>query len=98
MKKVLLLLALALIIGTPSIAYAGKCLSNNTSPTERIRKSSSFKVSDINLRAGAGVQYCTVRVLNNAKNKPVTIKGTSGSWRQIIFNDKNYWIHGSLLN
>ena len=95
MKNVLLALVL-IIFNSPT--YSGTCMSNNTSPIEEITKVSSFKVSDINLRAGAGVQYCTVRVLNNAKNKPVTIKGKSGSWRQIIFDDKNYWIHGSLLN
>lgn len=95
MKNVLLALVL-IVFGSP--AYAGTCSSNNTSPIEKITKSSSFKVSDINLRAGAGVQYCTVRVLNNAKNKPVMIKGKSGSWRQIIFDAKDYWIHGSLLN
>jgi uncharacterized protein YraI len=95
MKKILLVLALLTFF---SPAYASPCLSNNTSPIERTTKASSFKVSDINLRSGAGMQHCIVRVLNDAKNKPVTIKGKSGSWTQIIFDDKDYWIHGSLLN
>ena len=85
MKKVLL--ALVLIVFSSPV-YAGACLKDNTSPIEKITKGSSFKVSDVLLRAGAGVRYCKVRELNNAKDKPVRIKGKSGSWRQIIFDGK----------
>lgn len=95
MKKVLLALAL-IVFSSP--AYSDECLSNNTSVIEKVTKSSSFKVSNVNLRAGAGVKYCKVREVNNAKNKPVQIKGKSGSWRQITFDGKEYWVHGSLLN
>ena len=95
MKTVLLALAL-IVFSSP--AYAGACLNKHTSPVEKVTKASSFKVSDVNLRAGAGVKYCKLREVNNAKNKPVTIKGKSGSWRQIKFEDKLYWVHVSLLN
>jgi uncharacterized protein YraI len=91
------LLALVLIVFS-SPAYAGACLNKNTSPIEKITKASSFKVSDVNLRAGAGLKYCKLREVSNAKNKPVTIKGKSGSWSQITFDGKDYWVHGSLLN
>ena len=95
MKKVLLALIL-IVISSP--AYAGTCLSNNISQVKKVTKASSFKVSDVNLRAGAGVKYCKLREVNNVKNKPVVIKGKSGSWRQIKFEDKLYWVHVGLLN
>jgi uncharacterized protein YraI len=81
-----------------SPAYAGACLNKNTSPVEKVTKASSIKVSNVKLRSGSGIKYCKLREVNNAKNKPVTIKGKSGSWRQIIFDGEDYWIHGNLLN
>ena len=96
MKKVLL--ALALIVFSSPV-YSGECSNEKTFPEKiNISKVSSFRGNDVNLRSGAGVRYCTVRVLSNVKNIPVVIIGVSNNWRYVVFQDKRYWVHRSMLN
>jgi SH3-like domain-containing protein len=95
MKKGLLALAL-IVFSTP--AYSGGCLNEKTFP-EKTNKPRVvlFRANDVNLRSGAGVRYCAVRVLSNAKNKPVEVIGKTKNWRYIRFEDKSYWLHQSML-
>jgi len=96
MKKVLL--ALALIVFSSPV-YSLECLNEKTFPEKiNISKVGSFRGNDVNLRSGAGVRYCTVRVLSNVKNMPVVIIGWTNNWRYIVFQDKRYWVHRSMLN
>ena len=96
MKKVLL--ALALIVFSSPV-YSRECSNEKTFP-EKINKprASSFRGNDVNLRSGSGVRYCTVRVLSNVKNMPVVIIGWTNNWRYIVFQNKYYWVHSSMLN
>jgi len=96
MKKVLLALAL-IVFSSP--AYSGGCLNEKTFPEKiYIPKVASFRGNDVNLRSGSGIRYCTVRVLSNVKNKPVEVIGVSNNWRYVVFQDKRYWVHRSMLN
>ena len=96
MKKVILVLAL-IIFSSP--AYSRECSNEKTFP-EKINKprASSFRSNDVNLRSGAGVRYCTVRVLSNVKDIPVVIIGVSNNWRYVVFQNKHYRVHRSMLN
>ena len=96
MKKVLLALAL-IVFSSP--AYSRECSNEKTIPEKiNISKVGSFRGNDVNLRSGAGVRYCTVRVLSNVKDIPVVIIGWTNNWRYIVFQDKYYWVHRSMLN
>ena len=96
MKKVLL--ALALIVFSSPV-YSGECSNEKTFPEKiNISKVISFRGNDVNLRSGAGVRYCKVRVLSNVKNMPVVIIGWTNNWRYIVFKNKRYWVHQSMLN
>ena len=55
-----------------------------------------FKVSDINLRSGPGLNFPVVAILNDAKYKIAVPFDKSGNWVRIIFNKRPYWVHSSL--
>ena len=96
MKKVLLVLAL-IVFSSPT--YSSECSNEKILPEKiDVSKVDSFRVNDVNLRSGAGVKYCTVRVLSNVKNIPVVIIGVSNNWRYVVYEDKKYWVHKSMLN
>ena len=56
-----------------------------------------FKVSDVNLRSGPGVQFPTAKVLKDAKFKRAAPFGKSGNWVHIVFDKEPYWVHSSLI-
>ena len=81
----------------PATANA-QCQSKNTFAVEKTDPTPVvFRAADINLRAGPGLGFCLVRVLKQAKDKPAAIIARAGTWRQISFEDKTYWIHFMLL-
>ena len=55
------------------------CLSSYSTATSNkvIDRPASFRGDDINLRSGPGVQYCKVRVLKKALNKPCVLTGST---------------------
>ena len=75
------------------------CLSSYSTATSNkvIDRPASFRVDDILLRSGPGVQYCKVRELQKALNKLALITHERGNWRAISYEGKEYWIHQSLL-
>lgn len=56
-----------------------------------------FKVSDVNLRTGPGVQFPTAKVLKDAKYRRAAPFGKSGNWVHIVFDKEPYWVHSSLI-
>ena len=56
-----------------------------------------FKVSDVNLRTGPGVQFPTAKVLKDAKYRRAAPFGKSGNWVHIVFDKHPYWVHSSLI-
>lgn len=96
MKKVLLVLTL-IVFSSPT--YSSECSNEKILPEKiDVSKVDSFRVNDVNLRSGAGLKYCTVRVLSNVKDIPVVIIGVSNNWRYVVFQNKHYWVHRSMLN
>ena len=57
-----------------------------------------FKVSDVNLRSGPGVQFPIAKVLKDAKFRRAVPFGKSGNWVHIVFDKHPYWVHSSLLH
>ena len=56
-----------------------------------------FRFDDINLRTGPGLRHCVVRVLSSAKGKPLQVTHQLSYWRGVVFEEKQYWVHASLL-
>ena len=97
MKYLLPILAMMILGMLPATAIA-QCLSTYTISPEMVESEPViFRADDINLRAGPGTRYCKVRVLDQGKDKPATIVAQVGSWRQIRFENRAYWIHFMLL-
>ena len=57
-----------------------------------------FKVSDVNLRSGPGVQFPIAKVLKDAKFRRAVPFGKSGNWVHIVFDKYPYWVHSSLIH
>ena len=56
-----------------------------------------FRFDDINLCTGPGLRHCVVRVLSSAKGKPLQVTHQLSYWRGVVFEEKRYWVHASLL-
>ena len=101
MKAHLATLAIALLVGVimaPADAQAW-CVPEykHTSSVKVIDRKARFKVDAILLRAGPGVQYCKVRVLQSGAAKPLQVKHHKGNWLGIVFEGEAYWVHRGLL-
>ena len=93
--------AITLLVGAimaPANAQAA-CIAEykHTSSVKVIDRKARFQFDDINLRAGPGVQYCVVRVLQSGAAKPLQVTHHEGNWLGIVFEGEAYWVHRGLL-
>ena len=69
----------------------------HNSSVKVIDRKARFQFDAINLRAGPGVQYCKVRVLQSGAAKPLQVTHHEGNWLGIVFEREAYWVHRGLL-
>ena len=94
--KTLLTLAVFLIA---SVSSHAACLTYDVDVSSYEVKSTpvQFRASDVPLRAGPGVQYCSIREITGAKDRSASTTAAVGTWRRIVFEGDMYWVHQNLL-
>ena len=93
-----LVLSVLVLIGIGGRGHAA-CLTYDVDASSYEVKSTpvQFRANDVPLRAGPGVQYCSIREIAGAKDRPAKITAAVGTWRRIVFEGDMYWVHQNLL-
>ena len=86
------------------IRFEGKDFWVHLSAIDRLLRPSTstpfialFKVSDVNLRSGPGVQFPVNKVIKDVKGRRSVPFDESDNWVRIIFDKHPYWVHSSLI-
>lgn len=71
-------------------AHSDYLRDNNARPVNYVTASA------LNVRSGAGSRYRAVGTIS--RGTPVSVAGSSGSWRQISFNGRTAYVYGTYLS